>query len=107
MITAAYFRAAFATPAGSQSTSERAEVHLISGGVFEIESVESVEEGYVVLRVVPPESGSNGAERSRAKRAPAASAGLDETDRLVLAYESISGVHFAPRERRPEHAVGF
>lgn len=107
MITAAYFRAAFATPAGSQSTSERAEVHLVSGAVFEIERVDSVDDGYVVLRVVPPESGSNGAERSRMKRAPAGGAALDETDRLVLAYESISGVHFSPRERRPEHAVGF
>ena len=106
MITAAYFRAAFASPAGSQSTSERAEVHLISGGVFEIESVESVEEGYVVLRVVPPEAGASGAERSRAR--PAVGSRLAETsDRLVVAYESLAAVHFSPRDRRPEHAVGF
>jgi hypothetical protein len=106
MITAAYFRAAFASPAGSQSTSERAEVHLNSGGVFEIESVETVEEGYVVLRVVPPESGASGLDRSRAR--PARGSGLAETsDRLVLAYESIAAVHFSPRDRRPEHAVGF
>ncbi|MFN0099658.1 MAG: hypothetical protein ACKVS7_13355 [Gemmatimonadaceae bacterium] len=107
MISAAYFRAAFASPAGSKSMKERADVHLVSGTVFEIERVESVEEGYVVLRVVPSESGSTGADRSRAKRAPDAGAAVDETDRLVLAYESISGVHFSPLERRPEHAVGF
>lgn len=107
MINAAYFRAAFASPAGSLNTSERADVHLVSGAVFEIDRVESVDEGYVVLRVVPPESGSNGADRSRAKQTRATGNALDETDRLVLAYESISGVHISPRERRPEHAVGF
>ena len=76
------------------------------GTVFEIERVLDIDKGYVVLQVFPPEDSESVAARKRTggARVKGADTGLD---RLVLAYESINCIHFAPVARHQERAAGF
>lgn len=106
MLTAEYFRATFEHDVKAAGTAMRAEMHLLSGVVFEIARVESAEKGYAVLRVYPPEETDASAVRQRrVPDAPAPSS--DSLDSLIVAYESIACVHFRPADRHPERAVGF
>jgi hypothetical protein len=105
MISAEYFRAKFEEDARAKGTTVRAEVHLVSGTVFEIERVLEVEKGHLVLQVYPPETSEAAARRrARGERPSDADKSLD---RLVLSFESIACVHFSPAERHSERAVGF
>jgi hypothetical protein len=106
MFSAEYFRTTFAEGARPQDGAARAEVHLVSGIVFEIEGVEEVEKGHVTLRVFPPEASESAAARKRT-RSESAAKGATALDRLVVAYESIACVHFAPSERQSDRSVGF
>jgi hypothetical protein len=106
MLSAEYFRTTFADKARPQDGTVRAELHLVSGIVFEIEGVEEVEKGHVTLRVFPPETSESAASRKR-MRTESATKGAASLDRLVVAYESIACVHFAPSERSADRAVGF
>lgn len=105
MIDAKYFRTAFAATAKTAGPRMRAELHLESGAVFEIGSVQSVEDGHVVLMVYPPEEGESAAQRARGE--PAAADAPGATDQLVVSYESISCVHFTPAARHLGRSAGF
>lgn len=105
MLDADYFRTAFASAAKAADQRQRAELHLESGAVFEIGSVQAVEEGYVVLMVYPPEEGESAAQRARGE--PAAPDAPGATDRLAVSYESISCVHFTPAARHLGRSAGF
>jgi hypothetical protein len=106
MISAEYFRTRFEEDARQKGVTGRTEVHLVSGIVFEIERVLEVEKGHVVLQVYPPEESEGVAARKRARsdRPAPADASLD---RLVVAFESIACLHFAPADRHGARAVGF
>jgi hypothetical protein len=72
--------------------------------VFEIESVEAIEEGYVVLKVYPPRDSDAAARRERGE-SPTEGAAID---RIVVAYESINCLHFAtPTPKRSGQRAGF
>ena len=108
MISAEYFRAKFEEDArlkGTKETAVRAEVHLVSGTIFEIERVLEVEKGHIVLQVYPPETAEASARRRSRGERP--TEGDKSLDRIVLALESIACVHFSPAERHNERAVGF
>ena len=106
MISAEYFRSKFEGDGRGTGPGVRAELHLVSGVVFEVAGVEEIEKGHVVLRVFPPASAD--AVSARRRPAPAAlPASLEDLDRLVVSYESIACVHFAPAERHAERAAGF
>ena len=105
MISAEYFRAKFEEDARAKGTTVRAEVHLISGTIFEIERVLEVEKGHVVLQVYPPETSDADARRRARGERPA---DVDKSlGRVVLALESVACVHFSPVDRHSERAVGF
>jgi hypothetical protein len=108
MISAEYFRAKFEEDARAKGTKEntvRAEVHLISGTIFEIERVLEVEKGHVVLQVYPPETSD--AEARRRARGERPADGDASLGRVVLALESIACVHFSPADRNSGRSVGF
>lgn len=105
MIDATYFRTAFDAAATAAGPRMRAELHLASGAVFEIGSVQAIEEGHVVLMVYPPEEGDAAAQRARGE--PAAADSVGATDRLVVSYEGISCVHFTPVTRQHARSAGF
>jgi hypothetical protein len=108
MISAEYFRAKFEEDArakGSKENTVRAEVHLVSGMIFEIERVLEVEKGHVVLQVYPPEASEAEARRRARGERPA---DVDKSlGRIVLSLESIACVHFSPAARDGERTVGF
>lgn len=104
MLNAKYFKAKFEGAEAKAEPRMRTDVHLHSGAVFEIESVDAIEEGYVVLRVYPPRDSDAAARRERGE-APSPDAA---TDRLVVAYESINCLHFAaPTPKRSGQRAGF
>lgn len=105
MINAEYFRAKYEAESKRKGSAVRAEVYLRSGAVFTIDAVRDVEEGYVVLRVHPPEEVSAATRDRGATTEPKAKPG--ELDLLVVPYESIACVHFAPVGRHPGRAAGF
>lgn len=104
MLNAQYFRTAFADALRPTEPRQRVELHLKSGAVFEVAGVHAVEEGFVTLAVLPPEDADQAS-----KRAPrlATAESAEATDRLVVAYESISCVHCAPAERHASRTAGF
>lgn len=104
MLNAKYFKSKFEGAEAKAEPRMRTDVHLHSGAVFEIESVDAIEEGYVVLRVFPPRDSEAAGRRERGE-APAADGA---TDRLVVAYESINCLHFAtPTTKKAGRTVGF
>lgn len=106
MITAEYFRTKFEHEVRQTAERVRAELHLHSGAIFEIEAVREVEEGYVVLRAYPPNESESSAGRPRL--VPAEAVGAPEVlDRLVVPYESIACLHFAPAAKHSGRTVGF
>lgn len=106
MISAEYFRSKFEIELREAGVGARAELHLCSGAVFEIEAVQEVDKGHVVLRVYPPEDADARAARGRGG-AGGASKKPEPMDRLVVSFESIAGVHFAPAARDSGRTVGF
>jgi hypothetical protein len=108
MISAEYFRASFEEDArakGSKESTVRAEVHLTSGMIFEVERVLEIEKGHVVLQVYPPEtSDAEARRRARGERPAEVEKSLG---RVVLSFESIACVHFSPAVRDGDRTVGF
>lgn len=106
MISADYFKSKFDDELRQAGAGGRAELHLCSGAVFEIEAVQEIEKGHVVLRVYPPEDADARAARGRSGAAlsPPKPGTLD---RLVVSFESIACVHVAPAVRDSDRTVGF
>lgn len=104
MLNAEFFRAAFAAASAAEPR-QRTELHLQSGAIFEVASVHAIEEGYVTLQVFPPDDAEGATLRGRS--GVQATGDAAPTDRLAVAYESISCVHFAPAVRHAGRGVGF
>ena len=105
MLNAQYFRTAFTDALRPADPRQRVELHLRSGAAFEVLAVHAVEDGFVTLDVLPPED----ADQVSKRRVPGAAvpSGPVSSDRLVVAYESISCVHVAPAERSATRTAGF
>lgn len=106
MIDAGYFRKKFKEHASQTGAKVRAEIHLRSGAIYDIESLREIDDGYVVLRVYPARSRDLhlGEDRSRQmdlREAPAA------MDRVVIPYESIACIHLFPIAEDSARSVGF
>lgn len=105
MLNAQYFRTTFAEALRPTDPRQRVELHLKGGGVFEVVAVHAVEEGFVTLDVLPPEDADQASKRTPPIATTAAGPG--NTDRLVVAYESITCVHVAPAVRHASRTAGF
>lgn len=106
MIDAGYFRKKFTEHADQKGAKVRAEIHLRSGAIYEIETVADIEDGYVVLRVYQTRSRDReGGEGWNRRKDPAASPSA--LDRLVVPYESIAGIHLFSTEEDNSRSVGF
>lgn len=105
MLNAQYFRTTFTDALRPAEPRQRVELHLESGQVFEVTAVHAVDEGFVTLAVLPPEDADQASKR--APHLASAAATGEGTDRLVVAYESISCVHVAPAERHASRFAGF
>lgn len=106
MIDAGYFRKKFKEHAAQTGAKVRAEIHLRSGAVYEIEGLREIDDGYVVLRVYPTRAGdldsAGGWNRQMDLReTPAA------LDRVVIPYESIACIHLFPVGEDSSRSVGF
>ena len=95
MLNAKYFKSKFEGADAKAEPRMRTDIHLHSGAVFEIESVDAIEDGYVVLRAYPPRDSTAALRRDRGD-APTTTDADSATDRVVVAYESISCLHFSP-----------
>ena len=80
------------------------EIHLVSGRSQRLRAVLGIEKGYVVLDAYRNKGGETSAPEWNEQ--PREGAGAFETERTVVAYESIASVHVTSAAREAVPRVG-
>ena len=105
MIDSTYFRSRLAADVRAFEQGSIVEVHLLNGQFHRLKSVLEVQEGYAILDVYRARSEEAIARRDTPEEVFGVS-NTGDTDRAVVAYESISQVLVIPA-RNASARIGF
>jgi hypothetical protein len=106
MIDATYFRSRLAADVRAFEQGSIVEVHLLNGQFHRLRSVLEVQEGYAILDVyrARPE---DAIARLDAQSEPFGVAPTGESERAIVAYESIAQVMVIPARTGAFSKIGF
>ena len=108
MFDTKYFRSVLPGQAAAAGADSIVEVHLIGGQGHRVHSVESIDEGYIVLAVYRRHAENSGAKtRWHGGEDSAPDAGSAELQRAVVSYESITQVVITPTPADSGVRIGF
>jgi hypothetical protein len=103
MLDSKYFRSGLQRDVDAYGGKAIVEIHLASGRSQRVRSVLVVEDGYVVLEAYA----NKAAETSPPEWMEAVEGRKLETERSIVAYESLASVHVTGASRESAPRVGF
>jgi hypothetical protein len=105
---AGYFRTGLPSQLEAAGPEPSVEIHLVNGQAHRVRSLVEAADGYAVLEVYQRRAEMSGVKAHwRGSAAGAASNPLEETQRAVVAYESIAQIVITPTQSVEAVKIGF
>jgi hypothetical protein len=105
---AAYFRTGLPSQLEAAGPEPSVEVHLVNGQAHRVRSLVEAADGYAVLEVYQRRAEMSGVKAHwRGSAAAAVENPVEETQRAVVAYESIAQIVITPTQTVPAVKIGF